>query len=170
MKEELIYTAILIVIVFLVILITKKALRKFSFVGSIEVNRRKVILYLSRLIIYLIAGTILVVIRGFGFKEMILALSSILAVLGVFFLHSGLSILSNIRASLITFFHHPIAIGDRIRIIDSDYTGVIIDITGFSLLMGTDEGMKVTIPTSLLMQKGIEILTKLETQNEEHYD
>ncbi len=166
-QQQLIYSAILIVVVMVIIFLTKKAIRKFSFVRSIEVNRRKVIFYLSYFFIYLLAGSALAVIWGFEFKQIILGLSSILAVLGVGFFAQW-SILSNLTSSAILFFNHPIRIGDRIRIIDKDYdyTGIIKDISGFFLFMRTDEGKNVTIPTSIIMQKGIEILEEKEVSKD----
>jgi len=123
------------------------------------------------MIIYLIAGSALAFIWGFEFRQIVIALSSVLAVLGVGFFAQW-SILSNLTASVILFFNHPIRIGDRITIIDKDYnyTGIIIDITGFFLFMRTDTGKNITIPTSIVMQKGIEILDKLETGDEEDHD
>lgn len=166
-QQQFMYSAILVVIVIVIILVTKKAIRKFSFVRAIEVNRRKVIYYLSYFFIYLVAGAVLAVIWGFGFKDILLGFSSILAVLGVGFFAQW-SILSNLTSSAILFFNHPIRIGDRIRIIDKDYdyTGIIRDISGFFLFMRTDEGKNVTIPTSLIMQKGIEILEEKEVAKE----
>ena len=84
-SQQLIYTAILIVIVIVVILLTKKAIRRFGLIRSIEVNRRKVIYYLSYLIIYLVSASILAIIWGVDFKQIAFAFSSILAVLGVGF-------------------------------------------------------------------------------------
>ncbi len=170
-NEKLIFTAILIVAVIVVMLIIKKAIKRFGLIRSIEVNRRKVIYYLSYLVIYLLASSILAIIWGFDFKQILFALSSVLAVLGVGFFAQW-SILSNLTASAILFFNHPIRIGDRINIIDKDYdyTGVIVDITSFFLFMKTDAGKNITIPTSLIMQKGIEILDKIESREEEHHD
>jgi len=170
-QHELIYTVILVTSVILAILITKKAIRKFSFVKAIEVNRRKVVFYLSYLIIYFVALSVLAIIWGFDFKQIIFVLSSVLAVLGVGFFAQW-SLLSNITSSVILFFSHPVRIGDRVKIIDKDYdyTGVVLDITGFFLFMKTDNGEKITIPTSIVMQKGIEILDKLESESEIKYD
>ncbi len=61
-KQELIYTVVLIVIVFLVVVVTKSAIRKFGLAKSIEANRRKIIFYLSYLVIYMIAGSALALI------------------------------------------------------------------------------------------------------------
>ncbi|WP_438712421.1 mechanosensitive ion channel domain-containing protein [Aquimarina muelleri] len=172
-KQDLLHTAILIVIVFLVLIITKSAIRKFGFVRSIEINRRKLIFYLSYLIIYIFAGSALAIIWGVDLKQFTVFISSVLAVLGVGFFAQW-SILSNLTASVILFFSHPLRIGDRIRVLDKDFdwTGEVADITGFYLFMKTDDGKNITIPTSLIMQKGIEILGKIDIEDvdsgEEH--
>ncbi len=170
-KEELLHTAILVIVALLVIVITKRAIRKFGFVRSIEVNRRKLIFYLSYLIIYILSGSALAIIWGVDLKQFTVFISSVLAVLGVGFFAQW-SILSNLTASVILFFSHPLRIGDRIRVLDKDFdwTGEVADITGFYLFMKTDDGKNITIPTSLIMQKGIEILDKIEVEDAEEYD
>jgi len=162
-KLEIIHTVILIGIMMLVLFIIKRAIRKFSFVKSIEVNRRKVIFYLSFLIVYMISGIVLALIWGIDFKQFSVFLSSILAVLGVGFFAQW-SILANLTASVILFFNHPMRIGDRIQVQDKDFdwTGKVMDITGFYVFMKTDDGRNITIPNALVMQKGVEILDKEE--------
>ena len=93
--------------------------------------------------------------------------SSILAVLGVGFFAQW-SILSNLTASVILFFNHPVRIGDRIRILDKDFdlTGVVKDITGFYFFLYTDDGRNVSLPNSIVIQKGIEILDPLPDKDE----
>ena len=82
-----------------------------------------------------------------------------LEVLGVGFFAQW-SLLSNLTASVILFFNHPVRIGSRIRILDKDFdlTGEVKDITGFYFFIETDKGETITFPNSLIMQKGIEIL------------
>ncbi|WP_027395080.1 mechanosensitive ion channel domain-containing protein [Aquimarina latercula] len=162
-KEELLYTLILMAFMVIVILITKSAIRKFSFVRSIEVNRRKIIFNLSYLFIYLFTALILSLIWGVDLKQFSVFVSSILAVLGVGFFAQW-SILSNLTASVILFFSHPVRIGDRIRILDKDFdwTGEVKDITGFYFFIKTDNGQKISLPNSLVIQKGIQILDEDE--------
>lgn len=63
---------------------------------------------------------------------------------------------------MILFFNHPVRLGDGIRILDKDFdwTGEVKDITGFYLFMKTDDGRNITFPTSLIIQKGTEIMSK----------
>ncbi len=164
-KQELLFTTILFVIMAVVIFATKKAIRRFSFVKAIDVNRRKVIFNLSYLIIYITGGSFLAIIWGVDHRQFAVFISSILAVLGVGFFAQW-SILSNLTASVILFFSHPMRIGDRIRILDKDFdwTGEVKNITGFYLFMKTDDGRDITFPTSMVMQKGIEILANNDIQ------
>jgi len=166
-KEQLLYTFLLIVIMIIISLIIKKAIRKFSFVQAIEVNRRKVIFNICYFIIYLFSGFALAIIWGVKFQEFTIFISSVLAVLGVGFFAQW-SILSNLTASFILFFYHPIRIGHRIKIIDKDYdwTGEVKNITAFYFFIETDAGEHISLPNSLVMQKGIEILDKVPTVKE----
>ncbi|WP_299432437.1 mechanosensitive ion channel domain-containing protein [uncultured Aquimarina sp.] len=169
-KNEILLTAIIFVILFFLLLITKLAIRKFSVLRSINPNRRKLILNLSFLLQYLLAGIILMIVWGIDLKEFSVFISSVLAVIGIAFFAQW-SILSNLTASIILFFSHPVRIGDRIRVLDKDFdwTGKVIDITGFYVFMTTDQGENITLPTSLVIQKGIQIMNefpKEEMNNE----
>ncbi len=162
-NSEILQTIILLIVLVTLILIVKNIIKKFTFLKSIDINRRKVILNLSYLILYLIAAPILATIWGVELRQFMIFISSILAVLGVGFFAQW-SLLSNLTASVILFFSHPLRIGDRIRILDKDFnwTGKVINITGFYLFMRTDEGENITIPTSMVVQKGIQILDEEE--------
>lgn len=158
-NEEILQTVILLIILISLILIVKQLIKKFTFIRAIDVNRRKVILNLSYLLLYLIAAPILATIWGMELRQFVIFISSILAVLGVGFFAQW-SLLSNLTASVILFFSHPLRIGDRIRILDKDFnwTGKVTNITGFYVFMKTDDGEYITLPNSLVVQKGIQIL------------
>ena len=159
LSKELLLSIAVVVCILLVIVLTSRAIRKFGKMGAIDMNKRKVIFYLNYFIIYLMGGIALAIIWGINVKEFTVFISSVLAILGVGFFAQW-SILSNLTASVILFFSHPLRLGDRIRVQDKDFnwTGVVEDISGFYLFMRTDDGRRVTIPTNLVMQKGIEIL------------
>ncbi|MFD0963771.1 mechanosensitive ion channel domain-containing protein [Pseudofulvibacter geojedonensis] len=163
MKYNLIFNTIIsgIIVITLILSIQfiKSGVKKFSISKGIDKNRRKVILNASYLCIYLLSGVLLALTWGIKFNEFSLFISSILAVLGVGFFAQW-SLLSNLTSSVILFFYHPMRIGDKIKIIDKDYnwTGTVVDITGFYVFLRTDLGENITIPTSLVLQRGIEIL------------
>ncbi|ANW94788.1 mechanosensitive ion channel protein MscS [Wenyingzhuangia fucanilytica] len=158
-KEEILLSIVAIVLMMVVIFFVKNAIKKFSFVKAIDANRRKIIIVLSFTVIYIVFGAILAAVWGVDFNKLSIFISSILAVLGVAFVAQW-SLLSNLTASVILFFNHPVRIGSRIRILDKDFdlTGEVKDITGFYFFIETDKGEMITFPNSLIMQKGIEIL------------
>jgi small-conductance mechanosensitive channel len=160
-KHEIMLSIALILIMGILLLTMKWLVKKFSRLKAMNANRIKVVLNLGYLAIYLLAGILLTVMWGVDMKQFTLLISSILAVLGVGFFAQW-SILSNLTASVILFFNHPLRIGDKIRILDKDFnwTGVVTDISGFYLFMTTDADEKISIPTSMVMQRGIEILEK----------
>ena len=162
-EHKIYYTLIFLVILFVLVQLIKRAIRKFALLKSIEANRRKVILNLSYLVFYLLTPLIIALIWGVDVKQFGVFITSILAVLGVGFFAQW-SILSNLTASVILFFNHPVRIGDRIRVLDKDFdwSGEVVDITGFYFFMKTDKGEHISLPNTLVFQKGIEILDQKE--------
>ena len=157
-KTEILFTIILLSILILLNSLSKRAIRRFGRSSSIDMNSRKIIFYLSNLLFYLLAFIGISLIWGVNMKDFSVFISSVLAILGVGFVAQW-SILSNLTASVILFFNHPLRLGDRIRVMDKDFdwTGKVEDISGFYLFMRTDDGKQITIPTNLVIQKGIEI-------------
>ncbi|CAA0224345.1 mechanosensitive ion channel domain-containing protein [Tenacibaculum maritimum] len=142
--------------------VTKKLTKKYITEYSIEPHRRKLILNILYLIYYLVFGVFLLIIFGVNFKEVLIFASSILAVLGVGFFAQW-SILSNLTASVILFFYHPMRIGDNIRIVDKEYdfVGVVKNITGIYVQLYVEDGNReITIPNTVILYKAIEIIKK----------
>lgn len=164
-SKEFIYTGILVIAIITFTLYLKRAITKFGFIKKIEINRRKIIFKLLDLATYIFTAIVLAIIWGVDLKQFSVFISSVLAVLGIGFFAQW-SLLSNLTASVILFFNHPVRLGDRIRILDKDFdwTGVVEDITGFYLFLKTDDDRKITIPNSLVLQKGIEILELNDTK------
>jgi len=167
-KSEILFTIILLAVIIILNSLTKRGIRRFGKTSSIDMNSRKIIFYLSNLLFYLIAFIGISLIWGVDLKDFSVFLSSILAILGVGFVAQW-SILSNLTASVILFFNHPLRLGDRIRVMDKDFdwTGKVEDISGFYLFMRTDDGKQITIPTNLVIQRGIEILKEKKPDAEE---
>jgi small-conductance mechanosensitive channel len=87
---------------------------------SIQRGRRKFVVKLINIQSALTLIIVICAIWGFNQDKIPLFLGSILAVLGVAFFAQW-SLLSNVTAGLILFFHHPAKIGDRIKILDKDF-------------------------------------------------
>ncbi|HKL90074.1 MAG TPA: mechanosensitive ion channel domain-containing protein [Allomuricauda sp.] len=167
-KSEILFTIILLAVIIALNSISKRGIRRFGRTSSIDMNSRKIIFYLSNLLFYLVAFIGISLIWGVDLEDFSVFISSILAILGVGFVAQW-SILSNLTASVILFFNHPLRLGDRIRVMDKDFdwTGKVEDISGFYLFMRTDDGKQITIPTNLVIQKGIEILKEKKPDTEE---
>nr|WP_321412124.1 mechanosensitive ion channel domain-containing protein [uncultured Allomuricauda sp.] len=164
-KSEILFTIILLAVIIALNSVSKRAIRRYGRTSSIDMNSRKIIFYLSNLMFYLLGFVGISLIWGVNFEDFSVFISSILAILGVGFVAQW-SILSNLTASVILFFNHPLRLGDRIRVMDKDFdwTGKVEDISGFYLFMRTDDGKRITIPTNLVIQKGIEILKEKEIE------
>ena len=156
---KIVLTAGLILGMFLLMYLVRVSIKKFSLLRNIDANRRKIIVNLFYFSIYVLVFILLGAIYGVNMNQLTLFVSSILAVLGVGFFAQW-SILSNLTASVILFFNHPVRIGDRIRLLDKDFdlTGKVTDISGFFFYMTTDKGEEITMPNNLVLQKGIEII------------
>ncbi len=164
LEAKIILTAVLLACMFSIMYLTRLSLRKFTLLRSIEANRRKVILNLIYFSIYILAFVFLGIIWGVNMNQLTLFVSSVLAVVGVGFFAQW-SILSNLTASMILFFNHPVRIGDKIRILDKDFelTGEVTDISGFFFFITTDKGEHITMPNNLVIQKGIEVIQTRKT-------
>ncbi len=164
-KQEILITLILTVVIFGLNSLSKHAIRRFGRTSAIDLNSRKIIFYMSNMFFYGLGIILLGFIWGINLQEFSLFISSVLAIVGIGFVAQW-SILSNLTASVILFFSHPLRLGDRIRVMDSDFdwTGKVEDISGFYLFMRTDDGRRISIPTNLVIQKGIEILQPDENE------
>ncbi len=147
------------IVLLILMAITKKITKKVSLVKKLEPNRKKVVLNSFYFIYYLVFITAVIIILGIDLKELSIFFSSVFAILGIA-LFAQWSLLSNLTASVILFFYHPLKIGDKVRILDKefDFTGVVKDITGFYVHIKTSSGKDITVPNSVVLQKGIEFL------------
>ena len=162
-KLQIFVTILLLLLIFTLNSLAKRAIRRFGKNSSINMNSRKIIFYLSNLVFYGLALIAITLVWGVDLQEFSVFISSFLAIVGIGFVAQW-SILSNLTASVILFFSHPLRLGDRIQVQDKDFdwTGEVEDISGFYLFMRTDDGRRITIPTNLVIQKGIEILSHKE--------
>ncbi len=113
-KTEILLTVILLAVILTLNSLSKRGIRKFGKTSAIDMNSRKIIFYLSNLLFYILAFVGISLIWGVNLKDFSLFLSSVLAVVGIGFVAQW-SILSNLTASVILFFSHPLRLGDRIR-------------------------------------------------------
>lgn len=160
MPTEQQITALVLIITAVVIIqfVTKRyvsnILKKYMF----GYQRRKVIVKIINLLSLLFAVVLISATLGIKRTELVVFVSSILTILGIGFFAQW-SLLSNISASLILFFNHPVKLGDRIKILDKEHpvVGKVTDITFFFLHIKTDDGFVITVPNNLILQKSVQI-------------
>lgn len=128
---------------------------------QLERTRRKIIIKAIHLFIFIAVLTLLAGIWGLEQNKIAVFASTILTALGIAFFAQW-SLLSNITASIILFFNHPLRLGDTIKVLDKDCTfeGEVIELTYFFIHLCTEEGAIITIPNALALQKTIAISKK----------
>jgi small-conductance mechanosensitive channel len=119
-----------------------------------QLPRKKLTKKIIRFLLSFLSIGFLLFIWGVDQSDLMFFISSLLTVLGVAFFAQW-SIMSNITSTLIIFFNHPAKIGDVISILDKEFQieGVISDIGIFFILITTNEGKQVSIPSNLFLQK-----------------
>src|SRR5690606_31530376 len=152
-------SGILILILFLLRFIIKKAIQNFT--KRIERLEHRVGLikkHVDYAVFFLIILGLLA-IWGLDFQNLGLVMSSVFAVIGIAFFAQW-SILSNVTSGLIMFFTFPYKIGDYIIVHDKEAPceGFIEDIKTFHVILRTSNNETITYPNSMMLQKGVSII------------
>jgi len=158
-SQELIRTAILLVVLIIVRILVSKLVKRYGRLSEIIEHRTNLVIkYIFLLVNFLVIFS-LIIVWGVDTKDIFFTLSSITTVLGVA-MFAQWSILSNITSGIILFFSFPFKIGDHIRIHDKDFPieAEIEDIRAFHLYLKSKDGEMITYPNNLLLQKGISII------------
>ena len=155
-KMQLIETIVIVLIFLSLRVIINKAVsktaEKFNYQTSRIVMFKKIFSGLAILLLILI----LTIVWGVDQSRLFLYISSLLTVLAVAFVAQW-SVLSNITATVIIFFYHPVKIDDQISIHEKDslVQGRIVNIGLFFITIVTDDKEQITIPSNLFIQKAI---------------
>ena len=157
---KLMETVIALVILVMALLIVKYTFRKLGSRYHFQQDRIRFTIKLFNISLYLSAIVSVLLIWGVDQNELILFLSSFLAILGIA-LFAQWSMLSNVTASIMLFISHPAKVGDTIIILDKDFplSGKIKDIGAFFISIRTENDELVTIPNSIIFQKMTKIVT-----------
>ena len=169
--EEVIATGILVLSIFVLRVLSTKVVRRYAKSSQILEHRLNLVIKYNSIFFTILFIVGLFIIWGVQTKDLFLTVSSVLTVVGVA-LFAQWSILSNITSGIILLFSFPFKIGDIIRIHDKDFPieGEIEDIRAFHTLLKTKEGELITYPNSLLLQKGISIITDQTFNDREFTD
>lgn len=155
-KIQLIETAIVLFLYLVIKFITQKLIEKATKRYNYPKPRVKVTNKIINVILFFIFSGITLFIFGVDQSKLLYFISSLLTVAGIAFLAQW-SILSNITATIIIFFNHPVKIGDTITVMDKDYNieGRVSDIGIFFLIIKTKDGEQITMPSNVFTQKMI---------------
>ncbi|MCB0646479.1 MAG: mechanosensitive ion channel [Saprospiraceae bacterium] len=156
MEPKIIETIILIPTYVLLLYASGKTIDKTVENSLMQKTRAKVIKKGVNFILLVIMLSTLFFIWGVDQSELVLFLSSFIAILGIA-MFAQWSILSNITSGIIIFFNHPVKLDDTISIMDKDYEirGRVSDIGLFFVVIKTMDGERVTIPSNVFVQKMI---------------
>lgn len=138
--------------------IFRKAIRKY---GMMTLRSEIRVAQMVRVVAMIINGTFilaLAIIWGVQPQNMLVALSSIFAVIGVA-MFAQWSILSNVTAGIILFFTMPFRVGDEIVIMDKDLPieATVESILTFSIHLRSKDGDLIILSNSLFLQKTISV-------------
>jgi MscS family membrane protein len=159
LTTEIILTLAAVLIYVLGRAVIRQLVRRYARRIGIDRIRTTYITKMLNFILFVVLLTALALVWNFKIKNLGLYFASFFTVAGVA-LFAGWSILSNITASAVLFFSHPIRIGYKVKILDGENTiiGHVSDITLFSIIMKTEEGHIASFPNNMALQKGIVIL------------
>ena len=153
---QLLETVILIALSLLIKILATKSVNRFLAHFDFDLKRKHITVRIINLFLWIFIAIVLAGIWNIDREGLVVFITSIITVMGVAFFAQW-SILSNITASLILFFNHPMKIGETIHILDKEYDieGELTDISFFFMYIKTKENHLVTIPTSVVLAKTI---------------
>lgn len=160
-EVQIIETLVVILAYLLVRHLTITAIEKVAASIDYQKSRTKIVAKLVTVVLFLIFLGFLILIWGVKQSDLVFFISSLLTVVGIAFFAQW-SLISNITSTLIIFFSHTVKIGDKITVFDKDYPieGSISDIGVFFVIIKTDDGEKITLPSNVFIQKMIKQRTK----------
>ncbi|MEN9994147.1 MAG: hypothetical protein RL762_804 [Bacteroidota bacterium] len=147
---------ILLAITLLIRFFAGKAVTRFLVKFEGDIKRRRVSIRIINLFLSIFFILIFAAIWNIETKDLLVFFTSTITVIGIAFF-ANWSILSNITASLILYFNHPLNIGEIVRIYDKEFDieGELIDLSFFFMYIRSAEGHLVTIPTSAVLNKTV---------------
>ncbi|WP_203258153.1 mechanosensitive ion channel domain-containing protein [Hyunsoonleella ulvae] len=160
-QTELIRTAFVIGILFIIGLITNILIKKIGGKSGINDARIRLMRRYVTVSLFLIGILMECFVLGAEFEDIAVIFSSVFAIIGIA-LFAIWSILSNVTSGIIMFFNFPYKVGDKIEIHDKDFPvkAIIEDIRAFQLHLRLDNGDLVTYPNNLMLQKAVTLVEK----------
>lgn len=152
-------TGIILVLYVVSLLVSRKLINNTLKKAHLERTRRKIIIKAINL--FLAIGVLVLTASVWGLEQRRVAVfaGTIFTALGIAFFAQW-SLLSNITASIILFFNHPLKLGDTIRVLDKDYPfeGEVTELAYFFVHLRTENGEIITVPNSMVLQKAVAVI------------
>lgn len=151
------------IVFFVIMLILREVfraiIRKHAKKFDLDVGQKKYAFKFFNFILSIVFFVMLGIIWDVSVKGLSIYFASFFTIVGVA-LFANWSILSNLTSSVILFFNFPFKIGNEITIMDKEdsVTGVVMDITFFSIQIKTFEGDIISYPNNIAIQKPIKHL------------
>jgi len=149
--------SIVLLIVFVLLkLFVSHFISKTTVKNLLNKTRGKLIRKVVNFILTFLFIVFILIVWGVDQSELLLFMTSVLTVIGVA-LFAQWSLLSNLTAGIILFFHNSIKLDDTIIIMEKDYEleGRIVDIGYFFITLKTPIGDQMTLPCNVFLQKTI---------------
>lgn len=155
-KIQIIETILILVLIVIVKFLTKRSISRILNRWHFDEQRKRMSIKIINLFVTIGAIILLAAVWNIDQTQLMVFITSMLTVMGIAFFAQW-SILSNITSSLILFFNHPLKIGDKIEVLDKEFSieGKLEDISFFFMHVRTEKGDLVTIPNNLVLQKMI---------------
>ena len=158
-KLQIIETFIVLAVIIILKLFSRKAINRIFINWELDIQRKRLSQRIVNVFLIIIVVLVIIGIWNIHQDQLMVFVTSVITILGIAFFAQW-SIISNITASLILFFNHPLRIGEYIEILDKEFSvkGKLEDISFFFMLIRTENGELITVPNNLALQKII--LTK----------
>jgi len=169
--QEEVASLIVVLLTLLLRLVVSKTIKRYAKSSQILEHRTNLVIKYTSIFISVLFVLALSIIWGVQTTDVIVTISSVITVIGVA-LFAQWSILSNITSGIILLFSFPFKIGDNIQIHDKDFPieAEILDIRAFHTLLISSEGVEISYPNNLLMQKGVSIMKHPREEAKEFVD
>tara|TARA_R110000850_G_scaffold256916_2_gene382889 strand:+ start:949 stop:1446 length:498 start_codon:yes stop_codon:yes gene_type:complete len=148
---------IIAVVLFVVLkIVVDKSINRTVAKNLLQKTRGKIVKKIVNTLLLVLLILFILIIWGLNQSDILLFVSSVLAVVGIAFFAQW-SILSNITSGLIIFFGHSVKLDDVITVLDKDFEieGRISDIGLFFVIIKTEAGDQITLPSNVFIQKMI---------------
>ncbi|MCD8102904.1 MAG: mechanosensitive ion channel family protein [Alistipes sp.] len=155
---QIIATVVAVLLLWLSKMVTAKIVNKYGTLLQKSEIRRLQIRQVISILLNILFIIVIAFIWGVKTNNLWVAISSIIAILGVA-LFAQWSVLSNVTAGIIMFFGAPFRVGDEITIIDKDIPieATIENIHTFYTHIRKSDGQLIVIPNNLFLQKIVSI-------------